>query len=88
MPTCVRLNRLVAPQRFAGKAQLVCACVFAHAGASLCATEDGRRLYLFGGSDGTRSLNDVVFLELEKLSWTYVAVHVSTARASQSRQPP
>mmetsp|Transcript_17491 Transcript_17491/g.44035 ORF Transcript_17491/g.44035 Transcript_17491/m.44035 type:complete len:628 (-) Transcript_17491:2367-4250(-) len=45
-------------------------------GASLNATEDGRRLYLFGGSDGERALNDVYFLELEKLSWTALPVHV------------
>jgi hypothetical protein len=45
-------------------------------GATLCATEDGRRLYLFGGSDGSRALNDVYFLELEKLSWTFLPVHV------------
>lgn len=48
----------------------------ARKGASLCATEDGRRLYLFGGNDGTRPLNDVLVLELEKLSWAHVPVHV------------
>lgn len=46
-------------------------------GASLCATEDGRRLYLFGGSDGAHALNDVYFLELEKLAWCALPVHVS-----------
>ncbi|KAL6758234.1 hypothetical protein V8C86DRAFT_2601400 [Haematococcus lacustris] len=45
-------------------------------GSTLCATEDGRRLYIFGGNDGERALNDVLFLELEKLSWTLLPVHV------------
>ncbi len=33
-------------------------------------------MYLFGGFDGQRALNDVFFLELEKLSWTHLPVHV------------
>lgn len=39
------------------------------AGASLCATEDGRRLYLFGGHDGNGPLNDCHYLEVEQLLW-------------------
>lgn len=39
------------------------------AGASLCATEDGRRLYLFGGHDGNGCLNDCHDLEVEQLVW-------------------
>jgi hypothetical protein len=33
-------------------------------GASLCATDDGRRLYLFGGHDGSQLLGDVHYLEV------------------------
>ena len=47
------------------------------AGASICASEEGRRIYLFGGNDGTKALNDVHFLDLEKLQWCAVPVHVS-----------
>lgn len=46
-------------------------------GATLSVTEDGRRLYMFGGNDGTRALNDVYFMEIERLSWGYLPVHVS-----------
>lgn len=49
-------------------------------GASICATEDGRRLYVFGGNDGTKVLNDVNFLELEKLQWSVLPVHVGWGR--------
>ncbi|GAX74227.1 hypothetical protein CEUSTIGMA_g1676.t1 [Chlamydomonas eustigma] len=45
-------------------------------GASICASEDGRRLYLFGGNDGSKALNDVHYLDLEKLHWNAVPVHV------------
>jgi len=45
-------------------------------GASISATEDGRRLYVFGGNDGSRALNDVYFLELEKLQWSPLPVHI------------
>lgn len=38
-------------------------------GATLSATEDGRRLYVVGGNDGTKVLNDVHCLETEKLTW-------------------
>lgn len=46
-------------------------------GAALACTEDGRRLYVFGGNDGARALNDVYFLDMEKLAWNPVPVHVS-----------
>lgn len=39
-------------------------------GASLCATDDGRRLYLFGGHDGNGPLNDCYYLEVEQLLWS------------------
>lgn len=54
----------------------------ARAGASLSITEDGRRLYLFGGHDGTKALNDVHFMEVEKLAWNPLPVHVSPGRAA------
>ncbi|KAF8058062.1 GPA3 [Scenedesmus sp. PABB004] len=56
-------------------------------GASLCATDDGRRLYLVGGHDGRRHLppganprrrvwgspqNDVHYLDVERLVWSAV----------------
>ena len=47
-------------------------------GATISATEDGRRLYVFGGNDGGKALNDVHFLELEKLTWSMLTVHVRT----------
>lgn len=39
----------------------------AGSGASLCATDDGRRLYLFGGHDGNGPLNDCYYLEVTSL---------------------
>lgn len=69
--------RLRTPHGPATRARLHHPSTTAPAGASLSAAEDGRRLYLFGGSDGSRALNDVFFLELEKLSWTFLPVHVS-----------
>ena len=45
----------------------------ARAGATLCASEDGRRLWLFGGNDGTASLNDLHCLDLEARTWTQVS---------------
>ncbi|KAG2424386.1 hypothetical protein HXX76_014595 [Chlamydomonas incerta] len=47
-------------------------------GAAATCTDDGRRLYVFGGSDGGRCLNDVHYLDLEKLTWSPVAVHMGT----------
>eukprot|EP00955_Chlamydomonas_euryale_P103536 365500-Chlamydomonas_euryale.AAC.6 len=45
------------------------------------ASQDGRRLYVFGGNDGTHQLNDVYFLELEKLQWSLLSVHVRVFHA-------
>ncbi|KXZ54835.1 hypothetical protein GPECTOR_4g907 [Gonium pectorale] len=39
-------------------------------GAASTCTDDGRRLYVFGGHDGSRCLNDVHYLDLEKLTWS------------------
>uniref|UniRef100_A0A7S3QQQ5 Fibronectin type-III domain-containing protein n=2 Tax=Dunaliella tertiolecta TaxID=3047 RepID=A0A7S3QQQ5_DUNTE len=47
-------------------------------GATLSVTEDGRRLYMFGGNDGSRPLNDVYFMEIERLTWGYLPVHVGS----------
>ncbi|WIA13348.1 hypothetical protein OEZ85_006930 [Tetradesmus obliquus] len=44
----------------------------ARKGASLCATEDGRRLYLVGGHDGRTLLNDCYYLEVERLMWSQI----------------
>lgn len=44
----------------------------ARVGASLCASEDGRRLWLFGGNAGGGSLNDLHFMDLETHTWTQV----------------
>ena len=41
-------------------------------GASLSASEDGRRLWLFGGNAGSGSLNDLYCLELETRTWSQV----------------
>lgn len=43
------------------------------AGATLCATEDGRRLYVFGGHDGVRLLSCVYYLDTERSTWSNVA---------------
>ncbi|KAI8462642.1 MAG: hypothetical protein J3K34DRAFT_499216 [Monoraphidium minutum] len=42
-------------------------------GATLCATDDGRRLYLFGGHDGEQLLADVHYLDVERMAWSAVA---------------
>lgn len=39
-------------------------------GATLCATEDGRRLFLFGGHDGSGPLNDCYCFEVQQLAWS------------------
>lgn len=49
-----------------------CAVLWYAAGASLCATEDGRRLYLFGGHDGRKLTNDCYYLEVERLMWSQI----------------
>jgi tRNA wybutosine-synthesizing protein 3 len=57
-------------------------------GASICASEDGRRMYLFGGNDGSKALNDVYYLDLEKLHWNSVQVHVSLPQRTDHSSPP
>lgn len=42
----------------------------ARKGASLVATDGGRKLYLFGGATATKVLNDVHILDAEHFSWT------------------
>jgi hypothetical protein len=44
-----------------------------YTGATLCATDDGRRLYLFGGHDGSQLLADVHYLEVERMAWSQIA---------------
>jgi len=44
----------------------------ARMGASLSGSEDGRRVWLFGGNAGGASLNDLYCLELETRTWSQV----------------
>ena len=44
----------------------------ARMGASLSSSEDGRRLWLFGGNTGGGSVNDLYCLELETRTWSQV----------------
>ena len=44
----------------------------ARMGASLSSSEDGRRLWLFGGNTGAGSANDLYCLELETRTWSQV----------------
>eukprot|EP00891_Asterochloris_glomerata_P004088 jgi/Astpho2/4088/Aster-x1197 len=53
-------------------------------GASLSASEDGRRLWLFGGNDGERSLADVFSLDVEACTWTQVNVSGSGPPAREN----
>ena len=46
----------------------------ARMGSSLSASEDGRRLWLFGGNAGGGSLNDLYCLELETRTWSQVSM--------------
>jgi len=41
----------------------------ARRGHTLCQSEDGRNLWLFGGYDGTKYLNDLYILETERMEW-------------------
>lgn len=43
-------------------------------GASLVVTENGRKMYIFGGHDGTSTLNDIHVLEVERFSWALVGM--------------
>ena len=45
----------------------------ARMGASLSGSEDGRRLWLFGGNTGAGSVNDLYCLELETRTWSQVS---------------
>ena len=44
----------------------------ARMGGSLSSSEDGRRLWLFGGNTGAGSVNDLYCLELETRTWSQV----------------
>jgi hypothetical protein len=46
----------------------------ARMGASLSGSEDGRRVWLFGGNAGGASLNDLYCLELETRTWSQVLI--------------
>ena len=46
----------------------------ARVGASLSGSEDGRRVWLFGGNAGGASLNDLYCLELETRTWSQVLI--------------
>ncbi|GBF88822.1 hypothetical protein Rsub_01723 [Raphidocelis subcapitata] len=56
----------------------------ARKGATLCATDDGRRLYLFGGHDGAGPLSDLHYLDAERLAWSAVAA--AGAAAPEARE--
>ena len=44
----------------------------ARMGATLSGSEDGRRLWLFGGNTGGGSVNDLYCLELDTRTWSQV----------------
>ncbi|KAL3154619.1 hypothetical protein ABBQ32_014069 [Trebouxia sp. C0010 RCD-2024] len=46
----------------------------ARKGASLSSSEDGRRLWLFGGNTGAGSVNDLYCLDLETRTWSQASV--------------
>jgi len=58
------------------KEVLVCSMEppIARMGASLSGSEDGRRVWLFGGNAGGASLNDLYCLELETRTWSQVLI--------------
>lgn len=39
-------------------------------GATLCSTEDGSKIFLFGGHDGEEYLRDVYMLDLNRTTWS------------------
>mmetsp|Transcript_33290 Transcript_33290/g.78947 ORF Transcript_33290/g.78947 Transcript_33290/m.78947 type:complete len:632 (+) Transcript_33290:204-2099(+) len=49
--------------------------------ATLVSAEDGRRLWVFGGHDGARCLNDVYVLEMERLTWSYININSAPPEA-------
>ncbi len=52
-------------------------------GVSLCCSDDGRQVWLFGGYNGTSASNEIYVLETENFSWT--SIQVSGARSPQAR---
>ncbi|KAK9823106.1 hypothetical protein WJX72_000307 [[Myrmecia] bisecta] len=42
--------------------------------ATLCATEDGKRLWLYGGSNGQISLADLYYFDTESMMWSQVTL--------------
>jgi hypothetical protein len=46
----------------------------ARKGATLVASENGRKMYLFGGHDGSATLNDIHVLEVERFSWAVLGM--------------
>jgi hypothetical protein len=49
----------------------------------MVASENGRKMYIFGGSDGVRSMNDVYVLEVERFTWSVVGI---TGGVPESRE--
>ena len=39
-------------------------------GSSLCVSEDGKKIYLMGGFDGSKPLSDIYIFETERKTWT------------------
>ena len=52
-------------------------------GCSLCCTDDGRHMWLFGEYSGTVASNEVSVLEIETFTWTNI--QVGSARSPQAR---
>ena len=52
-------------------------------GCTLCCTDDGRHMWLFGGFNGTVASNEVNVLEIETFTWTNI--QVGSARSPQAR---
>jgi hypothetical protein len=46
----------------------------ARKGAALVATENGRRMFLFGGSNGVKTFNDVHVLDIDHFSWSLMGM--------------
>lgn len=51
--------------------------------ASFALETDGERVFLFGGTDGTRTFNDLYLLDLDKLEW----IHLKPNYASMTNLP-
>lgn len=52
-------------------------------GSSMVASENGRKMYVFGGSDGVRTMSDVYVLEVERFTWSVVGI---TGGVPESRE--